>query len=293
MDDLPPLIWSITGDIRAARALAHLTDPRQPKHGTERTLVMNSVTGADAFSGVVIRASIEEHLASVCDGTVTIWPPTTAEVWETVHDLLGPLPDHCQFPQDAKMPVRDGRVFLPAQQVDDMETADLLARYVKVSGASAGLSVGEAGYLATALPALVENGLRYAPNSRCGVVVCGAVERETGDGQLVVMDLGDSVSGARDPSQVLKGCLEQSRRRFGGLTHIQRLAARRDLDASILLASGTARSRWRGQRWRHSPSAFVPGFCGGISTHPRGPRRGPRPVAPKSRLRLVMPGRDR
>jgi len=260
-----------------------LIDPKQLKDGiTERLLNMSTVTSVDAFSGAVVRASIEDHLASVPGGTVSIWQPSEEPVWETLHDLLGPLPEGCQFPQDTMSPVRDRRVFLPAQRVDDMETADLLARYVHGVGSSAGLSAKEAGFLATALPALVENGLRYAMNSPCGVVVCGAVERESGDGQLVAVDLGDSISGAKDASAALRGCLELSRQNFGGLEHVRGLAVQRDLDVSILLASGTARGRWRrGGSWRYNEVAFAPGFCAGISVHPGKLRRSPRSVAPK------------
>jgi hypothetical protein len=283
MNDSPQPIWTISGDIREARALMHLIDPRRTKTGiTERLFGMKQVTAVDAFSGAVLRASIEEHLASVRDGSVSIWHPDEEPIWETLHDLLGPLPDGCQLPRDARMPVRDRRVFLPAQRVDDMETADLLARYVRAAGPSAGLEPTEAGYLATALPALVENGLEYAPTSPCGVVVCGAVERESGDSQLVALDLGDSVAGAKEPLGALRECLERSRESFGGFAHIQGLASQRDLDVSILLASGTGRSRWRrGRSWRHSEVAFAPGFCVGISVHPARHRRGPRRVAPK------------
>jgi len=283
MNHLPQPIWSLVGDVRGARALAHLIDPKQPKDGvTERLFGMSAVTSVDAFSGAVVRASIEDHLASVHDGTVSIWQPNEEPAWETLHDLLGPLPKGCQFPQDTSSPVRDRRVFLPAQRVDDMETADLLARYVHGAGASAGLSAKESGFLATALPALVENGLRYAMNSPCGVVVCGAVERESGDGQLVAVDLGDSISGAQDASVALRRCLERSRQNFGGLEHVRGLAAQRDLDVSILLASGIARARWRrGGSWRYNEVAFAPGFCAGISVHPSKRRREPRSVAPK------------
>jgi len=282
MNDFPQP-WSLVGDIRETRALAHLIDPKLPKNDiSERLLIMNEVTDVDAFSGAVIRASIEEHVASVSGGTVSIWPPTEEQVWETLHDLLGPLPGGCQFPEDAQSPVRDRRVFLPAQRVDDMETADLLGRYVRVAGSSAGLSPTEAGYLATALPALIENGLKYAVNSPCGVVVCGAVERESGDGRLVTVDLGDSISGAKDAPAALKRCLEESRGSFGGLEHMRGLASQRALDVSILVASGIARARWRRDgSWRHNEVAFAPGFCVGLSVHPGTRRRKPRPIAPK------------
>lgn len=276
---------SISGDMRGVRALSYLIDPKHPpgEAAGELLINMSTVTAVDALSGAVVCASIEEHLARGRKANVCIWEPK-GEVWETLHDLLGPLPPRCAWPNDVKRPIRDARVFLPAQVVDDMASAELLSRYLRMAGPSAGLSAQEAGYLATAMPALVDNGLRHAGASPCGVVVCGAVERESGDGQLVALDLGDTVSGAEDPFSALSGCLAASRRTFGGLTNISRLAVQAQLDVSLTISSGTARSTWR-RRWRHEHAQFAPGWCAAISVHPTQPRQAPRCVGP-------LPGRQ-
>ncbi len=283
MTDPPKHIESLGGDIRGLRALPHLLDPRQPplEMPGEVLMGMTQVTSVDAYSGAVIRASVEQHLARSDEAVACIWQPQDETVWETVKDLLGPLPDRCSYPSDAVSPLRDPRVFLPAERVADMDHANLLARYIRVAGLSAGLNNDEAGYLATAVPAMVDNSLKYAPKSPCGVVVCGAIEGDTGDGQLVAIDLGDSVSAGSDAQAAIRACLEQSRREFGGLSHLQSLATARGLDVSISIASGTGRSRWR-QRWRHTQAAFAPGWCIGISVHPPTKRPRPRVVAPRS-----------
>lgn len=274
---------SISGDIRGARAIPYLIDPK--KHPADETpgellFIADKVTAVDANSGAVLRASIEEHLSRRREATACVWKPQEDTAWETLHDLLRPLPERCAFPDDTQNPVRDPDVFLPAHRVVDMAAAELLSRYVRVAGASAGLSGTESGYLATALPALVDNGLRHAPASPCGVVVCGAVERESRDAQLVAVDLGDSLSGAEDPVAALRECLDRSRDEFGGLSNLTKLATRRDLDISLLISSGTGRSRWR-DRWRHDEAGFAPGWCARISVHGRRRRSQRRRPAPK------------
>jgi hypothetical protein len=267
---------SMTGDLRGERALPHLLDPRRIAGDSgERLLVMNHVAAVDAYTGAVVRASIEAHLALGRGARVCVWPPVDPDVWATVHDLLRPLPQGCEFPDDAAHPVRARHVFLPAHRVDDLDYAAVLTRFLRPAGSAAGLNPRETGQLATALPALVDNALRYAPTSPCGVIACGAVERESGDAQLVAVDLGAAVSGS--PPNTIRDCVTHSQKTFGGLHNVLRRAEKVGLDVTLTIASGTGRARWRG-RWQYREAQFVPGWSVGLSVHPERPPRGTRRV---------------
>jgi hypothetical protein len=177
--------------------------------------------------------------------------------------------------------VRHRSVFLPATPIDDLEVAALMSRYLRAGGgASAGLSVTESRYLATTLMIVADNGLQHGRSS-CGIVICGAVEPQTSTAQLVAIDLGTSISGSVDPGAALRRCVDSARRPFGGLQHLVDLANRANLDVSVRIASGTARSRWDSadRLWRHDIAAFAPGFTVGISIS-SDHRAAPRPVAP-------------
>lgn len=279
MTDSFPKPVSISGDIGGVAALPYLLDPGLPKQAAELALIMTGVVAADSLSAAVIRATIEEHLETVAGGTVTIWPPKLPGAWQTIHALLGPLPDRCALPADTVPPARDRRVYLPTTRVDDMEGAELLARYLRLAGPSAGLTGAESRYLATVLPGLVENALSYA-ESPCGSIVCGAVDAGSGDAQLNVIDLGDAIAGARAPGRAIRTCIERRESNLGGLAQLGLLALHGGLEVSILLSSGTGRASWsRSHGWRYETVAFAPGFCIGITIHPDRPRRPPRPIA--------------
>jgi hypothetical protein len=74
------------------------------------------------------------------------------------------------------------------------------------------------------------------------------------------------MAAAPDPPARLRDALASSRHRLGGLASLIVLAEKRGLDATLRLASGPARARWRANdRVRYDTGPVVPGFVAGFS----------------------------
>jgi hypothetical protein len=269
-------VESIGGDVRGLSALRHLIDPKRPGESDDDELWLfgSAIATADATTGAMLRANAEQHLAQHKDGAVSIWTPTEGAIWPRIYDLLGSLPDGCVLPDDHKAPTRDARVLLPAMRVETADEASLAALFLR--GASQVSHLGpdrlnpvEAGYLATVLPELVDNGLRCGADSACSVIVCAALEADSRDVQLVVLDLGTAVSSADDSLGALRLAWRTSRTRSGSLVTATRLAMQRRLDISLWVKSGVAYGRWRGA-WRTRQIDFSPGWCTGMTVHRSG-----------------------
>jgi len=152
-----------------------------------------------------------------------------------------------------------------------MDEADALALFLRASSqrrqlGDVRLTGKEAATLAEALPALVENGLKHASGSSCGVVVCAAIEADNREAQLVVLDLDLRVATATDPLAQLRDAWARSRENLGGLYYITESATKRNLDISLQLKTGSAAARWRG-RFNSDAADFTPGWATGITIH--------------------------
>jgi hypothetical protein len=256
---------SLASDARGSRALQYLEEPiGDNTEPSELCIRAGGVGFADAFTGAVMRANIERQLRSDDQSTVVVWPPS-GNAWGRFHDLLGPLPPRCAYPNDVKAPQRDRSVILPAQPVTSMDQAHLLARWTRAVGPHAGISVIEAKVLALGIIVFADNGLRYASDSSCAVVLCATADIDTDTLCLTSIDLGIARSTAADQLAALRTGTTLSRRRFGGLTTLGRMADEVGLTATVSLSAGAASAELRAARWRTRSAAYVAGFAAGLT----------------------------
>jgi len=229
----------------------------------------------DAFTGAVVLGTVEHHLRRAGKRySATVAAPESGDVIGRFAPLMWLAPERCalDLPVGQTAPVRDPRILLPATRVDSNEQANALARFLGASSqrsqlGDARLSPKEAATLAEALPVLAENALRHADGSTCGAVICAALESDNREAQLVVLDLGEQVSGAENPLEEIRAAWARSRERLGGLFYATELAERRGLDVSLQVKSGDAAARWR-DRFHSEPTAeFSPGWTTGVIIH--------------------------
>lgn len=265
---LPDEHDSLREALRGERALAQLGTLTTPRRTGpyRRVLVATHLVGCDAYGGIVLRVCIDTHLEGHKDNRAQIWEPKDPEVWSCIHDLLSPLPDGCDLAADQPLPVRNPEIVVPAMRIDEADTAALLGHTITRVHAGLDVGISAARAAAEALVALVENGREHAGDSPLGTVVACALERQTNELQLVALDLGSAMAAASDPPARLRDALAVSRHQLGGLASLILLAERRGLDATLRLASGPARARWRtNDRVRYDTGPVVPGFVVGFS----------------------------
>jgi hypothetical protein len=260
---------SISGDVRGPGALEYLVDPVLDVLDEELLIAAGGVTHADAYLGAALQAHARHHVGLSDDHTATLWLPSAQSPRDRVHDLFGQAPVRCFVPKAGTGPaLRDRLVFLPAQNVSEVDEAQLVAVLVKLLAPGAGLSSKASGYLAHAVPPMTENSLTHAADSTCGAIICGAVEPDSGDAQLVTTDLGSAISQSSDPVSTLREAIGRSTQDFGELSAIGQLAEQSGLDVTIRIASGTAHARWRSAHgWESGSGVFRPGFTVGIIVH--------------------------
>lgn len=263
---------SFTRDAHGVLALQYLREPSRSDADADELLVQaNVVRRADAYTGAAVRALIETHLVRAKSRHVCLWLPDDGPV-DLFADLVGPLPERCVIPEDTPRPLRDRNVILPATPLRSFDEARAAAWLLKTAAAPAArVDPRTADLLAQALLAFAENGLNYARDSRCGVVVCCAVDSETERVSVVAIDQGQDFCRSDNLRDRLRDCLDASAVSLGGFGALRRLAKKQDLDAKITLSSGSARVRRPGKA--ESPTPYVPGFCAALTVQIEMPRR--------------------
>jgi hypothetical protein len=266
--ELPSEHDSLRMSLRGERALAQLGPLTTPRLAGpyRRVLVTSKLSACDCYGGLALRACIVLHLSAHPENRAQIWEPKDPGVWSRMHDLLSPLPAGCELAEDHPRPARNREIVVPAMRIEGPETAELLGHTIARVHAGLGVDVSAARAVAGALVALAENAREHAADSSVGVMVACALERPTNELQIVALDVGGTFAKAADPPTQLRDALARSRAQLGGLASLVLLAERRGIDATLRLASGPARARWRaGERVRYEEGATVPGFIASFS----------------------------
>jgi len=224
------------------------------------------------WASVVIRALLE-YAATRLMMPVTLSLPTDTVVRRDFFDGLGALPNGVVLARGAKTPSGESkRVILPACRIRDLGFAELVASHLPLTTRSAGVARRELAFIAAALQELTSNAVLHA-QSPIDVIAGVGYDPEYDEVQLVVADLGDTVSRHDDASVVLQEAWqtsEQRKRRVpSGLPGIVLNAEARSLDASLNLYSGTGRLivRAGGDPQILTEQPYVPGFVGNVLLH--------------------------
>lgn len=263
---------SVTPDARGEQALQYLEDPRREEpRGSLLWVQASGTIKADAYTGAAIRARIEAHLRAGKDRSVSLWLPARDPAKGLVADLVGPLPDRCTLPKDMAVPVRSGDVLVPALVIRSAEEADNAALFLQMTAHRLGVSQPEAYLLAQALIVFAQNGLAHAKDSACDTVVCVAVDRETSEATVVVLDQGQLVCTSGDELATLRAAVGEGEMALRSIAGVRRLADEAGVTATMTLRSGRARLRRPGQS--RGDREYVPGWCSALSVQIRGRRR--------------------
>lgn len=266
--ELPNEHDSLLAALRGERALAQLGPLTTPRRTGpyRRVIVATGLTACDCYGGAVLRACIDLHLAAHTENRAQIWEPKDPQVWSRLHDFLSPFPAGCELVDDQPYPARNPEIVVPAMRIEEPEIAALLGHTITRVHAGLGVGASPARAVAQALVALAENAREHAGDSPVGVLVACALERPTNELHLVALDLGGALATSPDPPAQLRDALARSRAQLGGLASLILLAERRGLDATLRLACGPARARWRADdRVRYEEGATVPGFVASFS----------------------------
>jgi hypothetical protein len=136
-----------------------------------------------------------------------------------------------------------------------------------VVGPYAGITHAEAKLIAHGVLVLADNGLSYASDSICGVVLCATLDKATDTESLASVDLGSTIATAGDSQAAVRSCARRSRLRPGGLTNLGRKARDLDLAATVTITAGSATAEFRSDRWRTTSTVFCPGFAAELVVH--------------------------
>ena len=247
-------------DLRGEDALSLLPKRGQPP--SELMVMADQLKAIDAWGAVAIRTHIE-----LCAGAqsqqVTVSSPNDPEAWRLLYHLLRHdcprrliLADDAADVTHTKSP---STIILPAIPFPTVERAEDAAGAIidTVSGHLA----KPLRFLAEELPELVYT-LTYAGATPTHPVACVFHDRDYGEVQLVVSDLGLRYDGDPDAGEALRTAVAGSP--DGGLTSAVEVAAQRGLDASLTVAAGTGRLQWRKGTWIKASAQAIPGFTAAL-----------------------------
>jgi hypothetical protein len=251
---------------RATSALGELLVPSAPILAIDAT----AVTRLDAYGGAVVRTGVDVHLARHAEHLASLIEPRDDASWELLWDLLGGflLPLRCSWAGTRSPGKRGSQVLVPATPITDDEDVQLLVDHT-IRQATGALGYGDrAGrLLQEAAAVFLENAKQHTPGAGTPPVVCAALEPQGNDLQLATVSLGGPVPDQADGEAALRRALTGGPNGSSSLTDL--VAVRRGgLDASVRLAWGTGRARYRtSDSWRFSTSTDVPGFIAGVEVH--------------------------
>ncbi len=155
-------------------------------------------------------------------------------------------------------------MIVPAQVVASEERARVIGE--AVVDQAGGDFARPLRFFAKQIPELVLNSLAYAPDSVVKPIACVMHDRIEDELQLVVADMGRGLSQSDAAGSGLRSAVEG--RESGGLLDLVLEAAHRDIDLSLMVASGTARLGWRAGTWISLDDEFeAPGFVVGVTAH--------------------------
>lgn len=255
---------SLAGDVRGETALVHV--PRRPSNAPEVMILADGVTHVDAWTGTALRTVIEYH-GRVRQRRVVLSPPSSASVARLLAGLLdNDLPAHfCLTNDAAAVGSRPRNIILPSTVVRTFHEVDDVGDGIPDLGS--GYPGRPVRFLAGATVVLAENSVQHAPDSPIGAVVTLAHEREENELQLVVSDLGGTVTDAEDAGRALEQAVRKSTSDDGSLAGLTLQAARLDIDVTLTLAAGSGRFYWRAGTWTQADAQHVEGFTAAITVH--------------------------
>ncbi|MDA0173394.1 hypothetical protein OJ998_30100 [Solirubrobacter taibaiensis] len=230
------------------------------------TLDARRLVHADSFTAVMLAAAVGAHIERDQGHSVVVQEPLDDRAWSRLHDAVGTLPGRARWSGQREPPGRDRDILMPVTRVEDDETADLLAHWIGVVGAATRLPASESRLLQQATATFADNALRHA-STRSGLVAA-CREPQGNDLQIVCFSPGEDADSRSDANRYVRELAERSKNELGGLFALDTLARRRNIDATLRVATGHARLSSRGQRFRLDGDApVVPGFVASLEIH--------------------------
>jgi hypothetical protein len=236
-------------------------------------LILNAgnVARIDAYGGAVLGIALRLHLARGTHNRVLIIEPTSDSAWSMMYDLLGEvLPERCTWAGTRSAPTRGRLVVVPAASLSDDEDVELLTDEALPRATSAlrfGTRAGR--LLQEGAAAFLENARTHGADAPVEPVACAALDTQTNDLQLVVIDLGPNIpaDGQAAVHTMVSSSRARAREHGSGLQSLVG-PAREGMDFSVRLAHGTGRAHYRTARsWHFSTGSHVPGFIAGVEIH--------------------------
>jgi anti-sigma regulatory factor (Ser/Thr protein kinase) len=255
---------SLAGDVRGETALVHI--PRRPSNADEVMILADGVTQVDAWTGTALRTVIEYH-GRVRQRRVVFSPPGNATVARLLAGLLdNDLPGNFCVSNDAAAVGSPPRsVILPATVIKTFQAADEVGDVIPELGSHYARQIVR--FLAGAAVVLAENAVQHAGDSPIGAVATLAHERDEDELQLVVADLGGSITRSPDVHLVLQEAVQDSLANDGSFIGLTRQAERFGLDVTLTLAAGSGRLYWRAGTWTPAEAQHVEGFTAAVTVH--------------------------
>jgi hypothetical protein len=220
----------------------------------------------DPWPGTVIRTIAEYH-GRWQQRPVRLEPPRDSATWSRLATMIGTdLPAGFGLAGKRSWPPDPSRqVILPVQRIASLDAADSLAEAVE-ERVKINYPNTLARYLGAAFGSVAENAVVHGAGSPTDPIGAVAYDSEMDELCLVVSDLGIGVRCEAGPVAALERSIPGSSP-MSGLTSIANEAERKQIDASITIAAGSARRFWRGGTWSSFRDFPTPGFAIGIRIH--------------------------
>ena len=201
-------LLSLTGDLTRERALAQLLAPStSTEPDSEMCLYAGSVTGIDAVAAAALHLRLARHEREHPDGSVNLVLPSARDLAARLMALLD-LSDRVRARinltgQDSGN-VPANYALVPASVIEDSHAAVALGGFALEACEHARLSARRSAFVAAAAMELSENALVHANDPTEQPVVAITSTTRGRQVEIAVLDTGNGISDAPDPTETLR-----------------------------------------------------------------------------------------
>lgn len=249
-----------SGSLRGPEALAVFSFEARDRR--DHCLHASNLTGIDAWGAVALRRYVEFHARVRAVPVVMMEAPSRAAARRQLFYALGHNLPGAYSGLSPPPEARPTGIILPATTFRDMTVADDVVAFV-VDHRASGLLKRPLRLIGQALTEAVANARDHGASSLIDPIGAIFVDREAGDVELVVSDLGKAFDDV-DPTAAADALLAAVAREQGALTDIVEQAERRGFRPTATVVAGIGRVRRTGDGWVSQLGTQVAGFTFGL-----------------------------
>jgi anti-sigma regulatory factor (Ser/Thr protein kinase)/ABC-type transporter Mla MlaB component len=254
-------LLSLSGDLTRENAVVQLlTASTSQDADNELYLHASEIDRVDAVTAAALRLRIARDAREHPKGTVTLVPPSDADVAARLTALLDELPARVALTKEVTAHAPANYALVPATLVEDSQAAIALGGFALEACERARIARHRAAFITAAAMELADNAVVHADAPTDSPVVALTNVDRGRIIELAAVDTGRGIAEADDPREFLRTIPRRALDGDAGfLGDILRRAQRAGVQVQVQILAGTGRLLWTPMLHRTTEGVHLPG----------------------------------